>query len=65
MSRNNLDTAEDAVAFLEEQMLAHPISEPNRTTLLNYAGGATADIDDTKMRGLIWLVMTSPDYQRN
>jgi uncharacterized protein (DUF1800 family) len=65
ITKFDLNTAEDAVAFLENQMLAHPISEPNRTTLLNYAGGPTASIDETKLQGLIWMVMCSPDYQRN
>ncbi len=58
----DLYTPEDAVAYLEERMLAYPISEPIRTYLLNYMEGR---VDDVKLRGLIWLVMTSPDYQRN
>jgi hypothetical protein len=65
MSKFDLETVEDAVAFLETQVLAYPISEPNRTTLLTYAGGSTAPLDETKFQGLIWLVMCSPDYQRN
>lgn len=58
----DLQTPEDAVAYLEERMLAYPISEPNRTTLLNYMEGR---VDDEKLRGLIWAVMCSPDYHRN
>ncbi|HSE41837.1 MAG TPA: DUF1800 family protein, partial [Acidobacteriota bacterium] len=65
MTKFDLFTVEDAVTFLENQVLAYPISEPNRTTLLTYAGGSTAPLDETKFQGLIWLVMCSPDYQRN
>ncbi len=58
----HLLTPEDAVAYLEEKMLAYPISEPNRTTLLNYMEGT---VDEVKVEGLIWAVMCSPDYHRN
>jgi uncharacterized protein (DUF1800 family) len=58
----NLTTPEAAVTYLEERMLAYPISEPTRTYLLTYMEGR---VDPVKLRGLIWLVMTSPDYQRN
>ncbi len=58
----NLLTPEDAVAYLEQKMLAYPISEPNRTTFLNYMEG---HVDETKVRGLIWAIMCSPDYHRN
>jgi uncharacterized protein (DUF1800 family) len=62
IAKFGLNTPEDAVAYLEEKMLAYPISEPIRTYLLQYMEGR---VDEEKLEGLIWLVMTSPDYQRN
>jgi uncharacterized protein (DUF1800 family) len=62
IAKFHLLTPEDAVAFVEEKFLANPISEPNRTTLLNYMEGR---VDEEKVEGLIWAVMCSPDYQRN
>jgi uncharacterized protein (DUF1800 family) len=62
ISKFHLVTPEDAVSLLENKMLAYPISEPNRTTLLNYMEGR---VDDEKIQGLVWAVMCSPDWNRN
>ena len=62
IAKNHIATPEDAVAFVEAKMLAYPISEPNRTTLVNYMEGR---VDEEKIEGLIWAVMCSPDYHRN
>jgi uncharacterized protein (DUF1800 family) len=62
IAKFNLLTPEDAVTFMEQKFLAYPISEPNRTTLLNYMEGR---VDEEKLEGLVWAIMCSPDYQRN
>lgn len=62
IAKFHLLTPEDAVTFMEQKFLAYPISEPNRTTLLNYMEGR---VDEEKLEGLVWAVMCSPDYQRN
>ena len=62
IAKNHLLTPEDAVSFVEQKVLAYPISEPNRTTLLNYMEGT---VNEVKVEGLIWAVMCSPDYHRN
>jgi len=62
IAKFHLLTPEDAVAFVEEKLLAYPISEPNRTTLLNAMEGR---VDEEKVEGLIWMVMCSPDYHRD
>lgn len=62
IAKFHLLTPEDAVAFVEEKMLAYPISEPNRTTLLNAMEGR---VDEEKVEGLIWMVLCSPDNQRD
>ena len=62
IAKFNLLTPEDAVTFVEQKMLAYPISEPNRTTLLNYMEGR---VDEEKLEGLVWAVMCSPDYHRD
>ncbi|HEY7162345.1 MAG TPA: DUF1800 family protein, partial [Acidobacteriota bacterium] len=62
IAKFHLLTPEDAVAFVEQKFLAYPISEPNRTTLLNYMEGR---VDEEKLEGLIWAVMCSPDYHRD
>jgi hypothetical protein len=62
ISKFHLLTPEDAVSLIEQKMLAAPISEPNRTTLLNYMEGR---VDDEKIQGLVWMVMCMPDWNRN
>jgi uncharacterized protein (DUF1800 family) len=62
ISKFHLLTPEDAVSLVENKMLAAPIAEPNRTTLLNYMEGR---VDEVKIQGLVWAVMCSPDWNRN
>jgi hypothetical protein len=62
IAKFHLLTPEDAVSFMEQKFLAYPISEPNRTTLINYMEGR---VDEEKIEGLVWAVMCSPDYQRD
>jgi uncharacterized protein (DUF1800 family) len=62
IAKSHILTPEDAVSFVEQKVLASPISEPNRTTLVNYMEGT---VNEVKFKGLIWAVMCSPDYHRN
>jgi uncharacterized protein (DUF1800 family) len=62
IGKNDLLTPEDAVSFLENKMLAHPLQPDVRQQMLNYMGGG---VNETKFEGLVWLLMCSPDYQRN
>lgn len=62
IGKNHLTTPDAVVAFLEDKLLAAPLSDSTRIAILNYMQGY---VDEDKFRGAVWLVLCSPDFQRN
>jgi uncharacterized protein (DUF1800 family) len=62
ITSNALDTPEKAVDFLAATLLAAPLAHEARAAILGYMDGL---VTEGTMRGAIWLVLCSPDYQRN
>jgi uncharacterized protein (DUF1800 family) len=62
MRKNRIDTPEEAVDFLSDALLAAPLDPDVRARIVEYMDGR---VDEEKFRGAAWLVMVSPDFQRN
>lgn len=50
------------VNYLGDRLLAAPLDATTKTALIDYFGG---NVSEEKIRGAIWLILTSPDFQRN
>jgi uncharacterized protein (DUF1800 family) len=59
---NDIGTPEQAVDLLVDRLLVGPVRPEVRTALIQYMGG---QVTEEKFRGVAWLVLCSPDYQRN
>jgi len=59
---NNLTTPELAVDYLADRLLVAPLPVEARGAIVQYMGG---QVTEEKFRGAAWLVLCSPDYQRN
>jgi len=59
---NHLTTPDLIVDFLGNALLAAPISSDVRAELMTYMEGRA---DQEKLRGAAWLLICSPDFQRN
>jgi uncharacterized protein (DUF1800 family) len=59
---NNVSTPEQAVDLLLERLLVGPVGPEVRDAMVQYMGG---QVTEEKFRGVAWLVLCSPDYQRN
>lgn len=57
-----LNTPDKLMDWLEMNMLAASMSPELRSQVLAYMNGR---IDDTTIRGAVWLVLCSPEFQRN
>lgn len=57
-----LSTPEVTVDFLADALLVASLAAPVRAEILAYMEGR---VDDEKFRGAVWLILVSPDYQRN
>jgi uncharacterized protein (DUF1800 family) len=55
-------TPTQIVDFLADALLVAPLSDDIRTEIVSYMDGR---VDDEKFRGAVWLIMCSPDFQRN
>jgi uncharacterized protein (DUF1800 family) len=62
MKVNKITTPEEMVDYLGTNLLAAPMADDVRTAILGYINGR---VDDTRFRGAAWLVISSPDFQRN
>jgi uncharacterized protein (DUF1800 family) len=62
MKVNKLTTPEQMVDYLATNLLAAPLSDDVRNATLAYIAGR---VDDRRFRGAAWLVICSPDFQRN
>jgi uncharacterized protein (DUF1800 family) len=59
---NRVSTPEQAVDLLVERLLVGPVQPEIRAAMVQYMGG---QVTEEKFRGVAWLVLCSPDYQRN
>jgi uncharacterized protein (DUF1800 family) len=50
------------VDFLADRLLAAPLETSTRQALVDYFGGR---VTEEKLRGAVWLIITSPDFQLN
>jgi uncharacterized protein (DUF1800 family) len=62
ITKYKLTTPEQTVDFLADTLLVAPLSAAVRAEIIAYMDGR---VDDEKFRGAVWLLLTSPDYQRN
>ncbi len=60
--KKRLTTPELAVDYLSDALLAGPLQEEVRSRIIGYMEGR---VDEEKFRGAMWLVIVSPDFQRN
>jgi uncharacterized protein (DUF1800 family) len=60
--KNHLTTPEQAVDFLSDALLTGPLDAPVRDRIVAYMDGR---VDEEKFRGAAWLILCSPDFQRN
>jgi uncharacterized protein (DUF1800 family) len=62
MARHGLDTPERIVDFLADALLAAPLDPRARAEIVAHFNG---EVNETKFRGAVWLILCLPDYQRN
>jgi len=62
IKKNHLSTPEQTVDFLSDALLAGPLDEDVRARIVAYMDGR---VDEEKLRGAAWLIICSPDFQRN
>jgi uncharacterized protein (DUF1800 family) len=62
MNKYNLTTPDLAVDFLSDWLLVAPLQAEVRTEIINYMGG---QVTEDKFLGATWMILCSPDYQRN
>ncbi|MCI0604586.1 DUF1800 domain-containing protein [bacterium] len=62
IEHGQLDSPEKAVDYFVDRLIASPIQEEVGNELIQYMEG---QITDEKIRGLVWLILCTPDYQRN
>jgi uncharacterized protein (DUF1800 family) len=62
IKKYKLTTPELTVDFLADALLVAPLAPEVRTEIVAYMDGR---VDDEKFRGAVWLLLASPDYQRN
>ena len=53
---------EEITDQLADLMLAAPLEPQTREKIIQYFRGK---VDDERVRGAIWLILCSPEYQRN
>ena len=62
MRRYRLTTPEQVVDFLSDTLLVAPLPVELRDRIIAYMNGG---VTEQKFRGAVWLILSSPDYQRN
>jgi uncharacterized protein (DUF1800 family) len=62
ISENGLTTPDEALDYLADTLLAAPLAPRVRDAIRAYMGGT---LSDRSFRGAVWLMLCSPDYQRN
>jgi uncharacterized protein (DUF1800 family) len=62
IKKSKLKTADQAVDVLSDLLLAAPLQDETRADAIAYMNG---QVTEDKVRGVIWLLLCSPDFQRN
>lgn len=62
IKRRHLKTPSQAVDYLSDALLAAPLQPEVRSAVIDYMDGR---VDEWTFRGAVWLLLCSPDYQRN
>jgi uncharacterized protein (DUF1800 family) len=62
LSANKLTTPELVVDYLSDALLTAPLDSSVRSRILTYMNGS---ISVSKVKGAAWLLLCSPDFQRN
>ena len=60
--KHNLKTPEQVVDYLSDALISGPFQPEVRKKVIQYMKGR---VDDEKFRGAAWLILCSPDFQRN
>lgn len=60
--KHNLKNPEQAVDYLSDALISAPLQPEVRKKVIQYMKGR---VDDEKFRGAAWLILCSPDFQRN
>ena len=61
IKKHKLTTPDLALSWLEDALLVGPLQPDVRQRILDYFEGG---VNKWKFRGAVWLIMASPDYQR-
>lgn len=62
IKKHNLKTPEQVVDYLSDALIVGPLQPDVRNKIVAYIKGR---VNDEKFRGAAWLVLCSPDFQRN
>lgn len=62
LGKLHVTTPDEAVDALSDLLLTAPLQAEVRTEIINYMAG---QVTETKFRGAAWLILCSPDFQRN
>lgn len=62
LGKLHVNVPDEAVDALADMLLAGPLQPEVRTEIINYMAG---QVTETKFRGAAWLILCSPDFQRN
>ncbi len=62
ITTNNLQTPAQCVDFLTDRLLTASVQKTARAQLISYMAG---QVTEDKFRGVTWLILCSPDFQRN
>ncbi len=65
IAKHRLDTPEKMVDRLTEMLLVAPLSPTVRNKILKYMTGHEEPTGEEAFRGAAWLLLCSPDFQRN
>jgi len=60
--KNKLTTPDQAVDYLADALLAAPLQSDVRAAIVTYMAG---EVSEDKVKGAAWLILCSPDFQKN
>jgi uncharacterized protein (DUF1800 family) len=64
-SQNALTTPALAVDYLSDILLCAPLEDGVRMQIISYMNNSVSTTKITKLKGAAWLILCSPDFQRN
>ena len=62
LKKGKLKSTDQAVDYLSDLLLAAPLQAEVRTEIINFMND---ELTDEKLKGAVWLILCSPDFQRN